>query len=54
MFDIAINGMAVVGGPGFNFSTIDYSQFVPFNKQEYFHPYCPIDFSNNTSDEVVR
>lgn len=53
MFDIAINGFAVVGGDNFNFQTIDYSHFIPFNKQEYYHPYCPIDFSNDTSDDVV-
>jgi len=54
MFDIAINGMAVVGGDTFTFSQVDYSHFVPFNKAEYFHPYCQMDYSNATSDDVVR
>jgi alpha-amylase len=53
MFDIAINGMALVGGDTFDFKTIDYSHFIPFNKSDYFHPYCPIDFSNDTSNDVV-
>ncbi|GAO46129.1 hypothetical protein G7K_0368-t1 [Saitoella complicata NRRL Y-17804] len=30
---------------------IDYSQFHPFNKEEYFHPWCWADFSNQTSTE---
>ena len=28
---------------------VDYSVFTPFNSQEYFHPYCEIDYSNATS-----
>ena len=54
MFDIAINGMGLVGGDSFTFQNIDYSHFNPFNKPEYYHPYCPIDFANDTSCEVVR
>jgi alpha-amylase len=53
MFDIAINGMGLVGGDSFTFQNIDYSHFNPFNKPEYYHPYCPIDFANDTSCEVV-
>ena len=54
MFDIAINGFGIVGSATFNFQNIDYSHFVPFNKAEEYHPYCAIDFSNQTSCEYVH
>ena len=53
MFDIAINGMGLVGGDSFTFQNLDYSHFNPFNKPEFYHPYCPIDFANDTSCEIV-
>lgn len=31
---------------------IDYASFVPFNDSSYFHPYCDIDYDNQTSAEV--
>ena len=52
MSDAAINDFgAVVNGN--EESDIDYSQFVPFNSQEYFHTYCPItDYSNYTDAQM--
>ncbi|KKA19189.1 Alpha-amylase [Rasamsonia emersonii CBS 393.64] len=35
MLDVVVNDMAWAG----NASTVDYSQFNPFNSEEYFHPY---------------
>jgi len=47
MIDVVINDMAYAGpADATNFST-----FTPFNKAEYFHPYCPVDYSNDTSAE---
>ncbi|KAJ8068974.1 hypothetical protein OCU04_002654 [Sclerotinia nivalis] len=46
MIDAVINDMAYAG-PG---SETDYSTLVPFNKKEYFHPFCYItDYSNATN-----
>ena len=53
MFDIAINGMGLVGGDTFNFQNIDYSHFVPLNKPEFYHPYCAMDFSSDVSCDNV-
>ncbi|PQE17869.1 Acid alpha-amylase protein [Rutstroemia sp. NJR-2017a BBW] len=46
MIDVVINDVAYPG-PG---AKTDYSMFVPFNKKEYFHPFCYIsDYGNNTN-----
>lgn len=56
MLDVVVNDMAWAG----NASTVDYSQFNPFNSEEYFHPYrllsddpsnetCVIDVSTYTN-----
>jgi alpha-amylase len=45
MVDIAPNHMGYAGTP----ASIDYSVFTPFNRQSYFHPYCTIDYSSDTS-----
>lgn len=47
MVDIAPNHMGYAGSPG----SIDYSVFTPFNKQSYFHPYCGINYDDQTSIE---
>lgn len=35
MLDVVTNHFAWAG----NYTTIDYSQFHPFNRQDYFHPF---------------
>ncbi|TGO10923.1 hypothetical protein BTUL_0122g00350 [Botrytis tulipae] len=46
MIDAVINDMAYAGKG----SAVDYSTLVPFNKKEYFHPFCYIsDYSNATN-----
>ncbi|KAH9822861.1 glycoside hydrolase family 13 protein [Teratosphaeria destructans] len=32
-------------------SSVDYSDFNPFNSAEYYHSYCAIDYSNSTSEQ---
>lgn len=34
-----------------DYTQIDYSQYVPFDDASYFHPYCDIDYGNQTSAE---
>lgn len=46
MMDIITNHMgfyAINGGP----PGIDYSILKPFNNVDYYHPYCPMDYSGN-------
>ncbi|KAI1298828.1 alpha-amylase [Xylaria venustula] len=45
MVDVVVNHYAANMAP----TSVDYSQFNPFNTADYFHPYCPIDDSNATS-----
>jgi alpha-amylase len=45
MVDIAPNHMGYAGCP----TCVDYSVFTPFNKQSYFHPYCAINYNDDTS-----
>ena len=33
-------------------STVDYSDFSPLNQESQYHPYCPTDYSNQTSVEI--
>lgn len=49
MLDIVVNNMAYSGNP----TDVNYRSISPLNKQEYFHPYCPIDFTNRTSTLYV-
>ena len=42
MVDVVANHMGPVR---------DFSDVVPFDKPEYYHPYCDIDFNNQTSIE---
>lgn len=45
MLDVVTNHFAY-NGAGNN---VDYSIFVPFNSQSYYHPFCLIDYNNITS-----
>jgi alpha-amylase len=45
MLDVVVNNMAALGDP----TKVNYGSLVPLNKQEHFHPYCPIDYTNRTS-----
>jgi alpha-amylase len=45
MVDIAPNHMGYAGCP----TCVDYSVYTPFNKQSYFHPYCAINYNDDTS-----
>jgi alpha-amylase len=49
MLDVVVNNMAYDGGP----DKVDYGSIQPLNKQEYYHPYCPIDYTNRTSTLFV-
>lgn len=49
MLDVVVNNMAYDGGP----SQVDYGSIQPLDKQEYYHPYCPIDYTNRTSTLFV-
>ncbi|KAL2158581.1 hypothetical protein VTH06DRAFT_4348 [Thermothelomyces fergusii] len=48
MVDIVTNHMAYMGCG----TCVDYRQFNPFCSPSYFHPYCPINYDNQTSVEV--
>ena len=45
MLDIVVNNMAYKGDP----NKVDYGSLSPFNDQKYFHPYCPINYSDRQS-----
>ncbi|THX53195.1 alpha-amylase [Aureobasidium pullulans] len=45
MVDIVTNHMGYAGCG----SCVDYSQFNPFDKQSYYHPFCLIDYNNQNS-----
>lgn len=50
MVDVVINNVAFALPDGVNMTkdtVVDYTQFNPFNKEEYYHPWCEIDFNNN-------
>ncbi|THW64366.1 alpha-amylase [Aureobasidium pullulans] len=47
MVDIVTNHMGYAGCG----NCVDYSQFNPFNKQSYYHPFCLIDYNNQNSVE---
>lgn len=50
MVDIVTNHMGYDGCG----NCVDYSIYNPFNQQSYYHPFCLIDYSNQTSVEQVR
>lgn len=51
MVDVVVNHFGWDG----NASSVDYSQFVPFNSPSYFHTYCTISQNDyNTRDENVQ
>ncbi|KAI5273292.1 putative alpha-amylase [Aureobasidium subglaciale] len=47
MVDIVTNHMAYVGCG----DCVDYSKITPFDKESYYHPFCLIDYNNQTSME---
>ncbi|KAH0037353.1 alpha-amylase, partial [Aureobasidium melanogenum] len=49
MVDIVTNHMGYDGCG----NCVDYSIYNPFNQQSYYHPFCLIDYSNQTSVEQV-
>lgn len=50
MVDTVVNDMGfAISGNGKE-EDVDYSVFVPFNNQQYFHPYCNITDYNNYTD----
>jgi len=49
MVDIVTNHMAY-NGCG---TCVDYSQYNPFNKQSYYHPFCLINYNDQNSVETV-
>lgn len=50
MADVTVNNMAQKGPH----DQIDYSKFKPFNRKEDYHPYCPMNYENQTSVYFVR
>jgi alpha-amylase len=50
MIDVVANNYAYAG-PG---QETVYSDYVPFNKEEYFHPFCYIsNYNNDTNAQTV-
>ena len=45
MLDIVVNNMAYKGNP----NDVDYGFLSPFDNAKYFHPYCPINYSDRES-----
>ncbi|KAH0140840.1 alpha-amylase, partial [Aureobasidium melanogenum] len=48
MVDVVTNHMGYAGCG----DCVDYSVFDPFNKESYYHPFCLIDYNNQTSMEL--
>ncbi|USW53609.1 Putative carbohydrate binding module family 20, glycosyl hydrolase, family 13, catalytic [Septoria linicola] len=48
MVDVVANHMASSSAP----SAVKYNQLLPFNDAKYYHPYCPLDYSNATSVQI--
>ncbi|CEM38500.1 unnamed protein product [Vitrella brassicaformis CCMP3155] len=49
MVDVVVNN----AGPNTDVpEPMNWTQVVPFNSPKYYHPYCPMDFENETSNEV--
>ena len=49
MVDVVTNHMGYAGCG----DCVDYSVFNPFDKKSYYHPFCLIDYNNQTSMETV-
>lgn len=49
MVDVVTNHMGYAGCG----DCVDYSVFDPFDKESYYHPFCLIDYNNQTSMELV-
>ena len=45
MVDVVVNHFGWNGAP----TSVDYSDFTPFNTQSNFHPYCAIDYSDTSN-----
>ncbi|KAJ5089846.1 glycoside hydrolase superfamily [Penicillium argentinense] len=55
MMDTVINNMAYITNGSNPATNIDYSAFTPFNKADYFHPYCKItDWNNYTNAQLCQ
>lgn len=50
MLDVVVNNMAYIGSP----DNVDWGSIQPLNKEQDYHPYCPIDYTNRTSTLYVR
>ena len=48
MVDVVFNHGGWDGAP----NTVDYADFNPLNAESSYHPYCEIDYNNQTSIEV--
>jgi alpha-amylase len=49
MLNIVVNHMTIPGPPT---DDLDYSIMKPFNKKEYYHPYCPNGYDNDDLDNI--
>lgn len=49
MLDIVVNHMAIPGPPT---DHLDYSIMHPFNKEEYYHPYCPNGYNDDDLENL--
>jgi alpha-amylase len=49
MLDIVVNHMAI---PGPATDDLDYSIMHPFNKEEYYHPYCPNGYDDDDLENL--
>jgi alpha-amylase len=49
MVDVVTNHMGYAGCG----DCVDYSIFNPFDKESFYHPFCLIDYNNQTSMELV-
>lgn len=45
MLDVVVNNMAFKGNP----NDVNYRSLTPFNNEQYFHEYCPINYSDRES-----
>lgn len=55
MMDTVINNMAFVTNGSNPATTIDYSVLTPFDRSDYYHPYCKItDWNNYTNAQLCQ
>ena len=53
MVDVVMNNMALpIEGSMTVDTVLDYSRLHPFDDAKYYHPYCDIDYSNDTSSQI--